>query len=203
MNYDAILVVSFGGPESRDDVIPFLENVLRGRNVPRERMLAVAEHYYHFEGKSPINQQTRELIAALKDAPATDFRIPPGMRLYRVSAATGLPVGAGKPAIYEAYKPGSEPGHNRHVATQREPSEDETPMASTGEAEDGGETMPPAPPLPPPPESETASITLVQVPVAELVEDPDIRSGVRAYALDGERAKALWAKSEEMVKERF
>jgi protoporphyrin/coproporphyrin ferrochelatase len=66
-NYNAILVVSFGGPESRGDVIPFLENVLRGRNVPRERMLAVAEHYYHFEGKSPINQQTRELIAALKD----------------------------------------------------------------------------------------------------------------------------------------
>jgi ferrochelatase len=67
MNYDAILVVSFGGPEGHDDVIPFLENVLRGRNVPRERMLAVAEHYYHFDGKSPINQQTRELIAALKD----------------------------------------------------------------------------------------------------------------------------------------
>ncbi len=66
MNYDAILVVSFGGPESREDVIPFLENVLRGRNVPRERMLAVAEHYYHFDGKSPINQQTRDLIAALR-----------------------------------------------------------------------------------------------------------------------------------------
>ncbi len=66
MNYDAILVVSFGGPESKDEVIPFLENVLRGRNVPRERMLAVAEHYYHFEGKSPINQQTRDLIAALE-----------------------------------------------------------------------------------------------------------------------------------------
>jgi ferrochelatase len=66
MNYDAILIISFGGPESREDVIPFLENVLRGRNVPRERMLAVAEHYYHFGGKSPINQQTRELIAALE-----------------------------------------------------------------------------------------------------------------------------------------
>jgi protoporphyrin/coproporphyrin ferrochelatase len=66
MIYDAILVVSFGGPESREDVIPFLENVLRGRNVPRERMLEVAEHYYHFGGKSPINQQTRELIAALE-----------------------------------------------------------------------------------------------------------------------------------------
>ena len=67
MNYDAVLVVSFGGPESRDDVIPFLENVLRGKNVPRERMLAVAEHYYHFDGKSPINQQTRDLITALQN----------------------------------------------------------------------------------------------------------------------------------------
>jgi ferrochelatase len=66
MNYDAILVVSFGGPESTDDVIPFLETVLRGRNVPRDRLLTVAEHYYHFGGKSPINQQTRELIAALE-----------------------------------------------------------------------------------------------------------------------------------------
>jgi len=66
MKCDAILVVSFGGPESTEEVIPFLENVLRGRNVPKERMLAVAEHYYHFGGKSPINQQTRELIAALE-----------------------------------------------------------------------------------------------------------------------------------------
>jgi ferrochelatase len=66
MKCDAILIVSFGGPESTDEVIPFLENVLRGRNVPRERLLAVAEHYYHFGGKSPINQQTRELIAALE-----------------------------------------------------------------------------------------------------------------------------------------
>ena len=66
MNYDAILVVSFGGPESREDVIPFLENVLRGRNVPRERMLAVAEHYYHFGGKSPIKQQTRDLISGVE-----------------------------------------------------------------------------------------------------------------------------------------
>ena len=65
-SYDAILVVSFGGPEGPDDVMPFLENVLRGRNVPRERMLEVAEHYQHFGGVSPINQQNRELIAALK-----------------------------------------------------------------------------------------------------------------------------------------
>src|SRR5579871_481053 len=66
MEYDAILLVSFGGPESNDEVLPFLENVLRGRNVPRQRMLDVAEHYYHFGGKSPINQQNRELIAALE-----------------------------------------------------------------------------------------------------------------------------------------
>ena len=66
MQYDALLIVSFGGPESKEEVIPFLENVLRGRNVPRERMLAVAEHYYHFDGKSPINQQNRQLIAALQ-----------------------------------------------------------------------------------------------------------------------------------------
>ena len=66
MNYDALLLVSFGGPEKREDVIPFLENVLRGRNVPRDRLLAVAEHYYHFDGRSPINDQCRDLIAALK-----------------------------------------------------------------------------------------------------------------------------------------
>lgn len=64
--YDAILIVSFGGPEGPDDVMPFLENVLRGKNVPRERMLEVAEHYYHFGGKSPINDQNRQLISALR-----------------------------------------------------------------------------------------------------------------------------------------
>jgi penicillin-binding protein 1A len=81
------------------------------------------------------------MIAALKDAPATAFRTPPGMRIYRVSAATGLPVGAGEPAIYEAYKPGTEPGHNRNLGLQRVPDEDETPIASTGGME-AGETMP-------------------------------------------------------------
>src|SRR4030095_16773665 len=65
--YEAILLVSFGGPEQREDVIPFLENVLRGRNVPRERMLEVAEHYHHFDGVSPINTQNRALLDALKN----------------------------------------------------------------------------------------------------------------------------------------
>jgi protoporphyrin/coproporphyrin ferrochelatase len=64
---DALLIVSFGGPEKREDVIPFLENVLRGRGVPHERMLAVADHYYHYDGRSPINDQNRELIAALRN----------------------------------------------------------------------------------------------------------------------------------------
>jgi ferrochelatase len=63
--YDAILILSFGGPEKPEDVMPFLENVLRGRNVPRERMLEVAEHYHHFGGRSPINDQNRALIAGL------------------------------------------------------------------------------------------------------------------------------------------
>jgi len=64
--YDAFMLVSFGGPEKHEDVIPFLENVLRGKNVPRERMLEVAEHYYHFDGKSPINRQCEDLLAALR-----------------------------------------------------------------------------------------------------------------------------------------
>ncbi len=65
-SYDAILVVSFGGPEGPDDVLPFLENVLLGKNVPRERMLEVAEHYQQFGGVSPINDQNRALINALE-----------------------------------------------------------------------------------------------------------------------------------------
>ncbi len=64
--YDALLLVSFGGPERKADVLPFLENVLRGKPVPRERMLEVAEHYYHFGGASPINEQNRALIRALE-----------------------------------------------------------------------------------------------------------------------------------------
>jgi ferrochelatase len=67
MTYDALLIVSFGGPEGIDDVMPFLENVVRGRNVPRERLLGVAHHYEMFDGVSPINQQNRSLIAALKE----------------------------------------------------------------------------------------------------------------------------------------
>ena len=65
-SYDALLIVSFGGPEGMADVMPFLENVLRGRNVPQERMRAVAHHYELFGGVSPINAQNRALITALE-----------------------------------------------------------------------------------------------------------------------------------------
>ena len=65
-SYDAVLLVSFGGPEKREDVMPFLERVVAGKRVPKERLLEVAEHYYHFGGKSPINDQNRELVAALE-----------------------------------------------------------------------------------------------------------------------------------------
>ena len=67
-SYDALLVMSYGGPEGPDDVIPFLENATRGRNVPRERLLEVAQHYYHFGGVSPINGQNRAFIDALTKA---------------------------------------------------------------------------------------------------------------------------------------
>lgn len=65
MEYDGFVLLSFGGPEKPDDVMPFLRNVTRGRGVPEERLLAVAEHYTHFGGVSPINQQCRDLLAAV------------------------------------------------------------------------------------------------------------------------------------------
>src|SRR5699024_4445089 len=66
VNFDALLFLSFGGPEGPDEVRPFLENVTRGRGVPPERLDDVAEHYHHFGGVSPINQLNRDLIAAVR-----------------------------------------------------------------------------------------------------------------------------------------
>ncbi|MDP3890414.1 ferrochelatase [Nocardioides sp.] len=65
--YDALLLVSFGGPEAPEDVVPFLENVTRGRGIPRERLEEVGEHYFLFGGRSPINDQNREFLAALRE----------------------------------------------------------------------------------------------------------------------------------------
>ena len=66
MNIDAVLLLSFGGPEGPDQVMPFLENVTRGRGIPRERLVDVAEHYLHFGGVSPINGINRALIDELR-----------------------------------------------------------------------------------------------------------------------------------------
>jgi ferrochelatase len=74
---DAVLVLSFGGPEAPDEVRPFLENVTRGRNVPPERLDEVEEHYHHFGGTSPINGLNREMIAALRrELDAAGYALP-------------------------------------------------------------------------------------------------------------------------------
>ncbi|MCP9493221.1 MAG: ferrochelatase [Pyrinomonadaceae bacterium MAG19_C2-C3] len=76
-NYDALLVLSFGGPEGMADVMPFLENVLRGRNVPRERMIEVSHHYEMFGGVSPINNQNRLLINRVREVmPRHNIHLP-------------------------------------------------------------------------------------------------------------------------------
>ena len=75
------------------------------------------------------------MIAALKDAPATPFRGPPGMRLYRVNPGTGLSAAAGGPAIDEAYKDGTEPGSNRNLGVQPASGEDGAPVASRRQEE--------------------------------------------------------------------
>ncbi|MEV7774120.1 ferrochelatase [Kitasatospora sp. NPDC086791] len=64
--YDALLLLSFGGPEAPEEVVPFLENVTRGRGIPKERLKEVGKHYFLFGGVSPINEQNRELLAALR-----------------------------------------------------------------------------------------------------------------------------------------
>src|SRR4028119_1311462 len=64
--YDAILFVSFGAPEKPDEVLPFLRNVVRGRGVPDERLMEVAENYQMFGGRSPLNEQNKAIIGALE-----------------------------------------------------------------------------------------------------------------------------------------
>ena len=78
--FDGVLLLSFGGPEQPDDVIPFLQNVTRGRGIPPERLVEVAEHYHHFGGRSPINDQNRALLAALRAE--LDRRDLAGLPLY-------------------------------------------------------------------------------------------------------------------------
>jgi protoporphyrin/coproporphyrin ferrochelatase len=101
LTYEALLVLSFGGPEGPDDVMPFLENVTKGRGVPPERLAGVAAHYLHFGGVSPINAQNRALIAAVRadfDAHGIDLPIYWGNRNWhpfvtdtvRTMAADGI-----------------------------------------------------------------------------------------------------------------
>ena len=75
--YDALLLVSFGGPERPDEVLPFLRTVTAGRDIPDERLEAVAEHYHLFGGRSPINDQCRALLRAVRaDLAATGVDLP-------------------------------------------------------------------------------------------------------------------------------
>ena len=75
--YEAILLVSFGGPERPEEVMPFLENVTRGRGIPTERLAEVGQHYFLFGGKSPINDQCRRLLTALtNELRRRDLRLP-------------------------------------------------------------------------------------------------------------------------------
>jgi protoporphyrin/coproporphyrin ferrochelatase len=93
VRYDALILVSFGGPEGPDDVMPFLENVTRGRGVPRARLAQVAEHYHRFGGVSPINEQNRALIAALRSelaAHSIDLPIYFGNRNWRPFVADAV-----------------------------------------------------------------------------------------------------------------
>src|SRR5258706_6417855 len=91
----AFLLVSFGGPEGPDDVMPFLRNVTAGRDVPEDRLAEVAEHYYQFGGVSPINAQCRDLVRAIaKDFAASGIRLPPywGNRNRRPYLAQTMPA---------------------------------------------------------------------------------------------------------------
>ena len=91
--YDALLLLSFGGPEGPDDVVPFLENVTRGRGIPPERLREVGAHYFQFGGVSPINQQCRGLVSALeRDFADSGLRLPVywGNRNWRPRVADTL-----------------------------------------------------------------------------------------------------------------
>ena len=91
--YDALLVVSFGGPEKPEDVVPFLENVTRGRGIPRERLEEVGEHYFLFGGRSPINDLNRAFIAAVEedlDGAGVDLPVFWGNRNWEPTIADAL-----------------------------------------------------------------------------------------------------------------
>jgi ferrochelatase len=104
--YDAILLVSFGGPEAPDEVMPFLRRVTSGRGIPDERLVEVGQHYYHFGGRSPINDQNRALLAALRAELDTRGEEIPVLWGNRNSA----------PFITDALREAYAAGHRRVVA---------------------------------------------------------------------------------------
>ncbi|MDQ1392396.1 MAG: protoporphyrin/coproporphyrin ferrochelatase [Acidimicrobiaceae bacterium] len=114
--YDAVVIVSFGGPEGPDDVEPFLDNVLRGRPVPAERRAAVAAHYHHFGGRSPINGHNRALVAAL----GAELTLAAGGPDLPVSLPAYLPVYWGNrnwhPFLTDAVRQMAEDGVRRALA---------------------------------------------------------------------------------------
>ena len=77
--YDALLLVSFGGPEKPDDVVPFLRNVTAGKDIPDARLEEVGEHYYAFGGRSPINDQNRDADRRDRGRPRRQRRRPAGL----------------------------------------------------------------------------------------------------------------------------
>ena len=126
--FDAVLFLSFGGPDKPDDVRPFLENVTRGRGVPPERLDEVAEHYFHFGGVSPINALNKAMIAAVEtelDRAGIDLPVYFGNRNWhpmvedtlgadprrRAPAGPGLPdVGVGRLLGLSPVRRGHRPG---------------------------------------------------------------------------------------------
>ncbi len=111
--YDALLVVSFGGPEGMDDVMPFLSNVLRGRNVPESRIREVAHHYELFGGVSPINGQNRRLIAALEQLLESERPAP-----ARLLGQSQLAPAAGRHAPADARRRGQQRARLHHLGLQ-------------------------------------------------------------------------------------
>ncbi|MFJ6694540.1 ferrochelatase [Streptomyces sp. NPDC091272] len=105
--YDALLLLSFGGPEGPDEVVPFLQNVTRGRGIPEERLKEVGRHYFLFDGISPINEQNRTLLDALRK----DFAE------QGLGGAAGLPVYWGNrnwaPYLTDTLREITRAGHRR------------------------------------------------------------------------------------------
>ena len=119
---DALLLVSFGGPEGPDDVMPFLERVTRGRGIPRERLEAVSHHYLALGGVSPINAQNRQLLGALRtelDARGIDLPLFWGNR-------------NSEPYIAETLRDIHAAGHSTVLAVTRAPTPRIPAAGSTG-----------------------------------------------------------------------